>query len=144
MKIPVILGLLIIFAIVTVVTDGKREKELHITSLEIKFNKTDAIFTIHYDFDKFSKTFFLLLGTKTLEPKIKSLFPDLEYDVIKIDQNKAIIRVKNISRLDKDYYLHDSHKFSDIIDTVYISDTSSTIIREYHNINSTPNYFYHS
>lgn len=142
MRTPIILTLLVVFALVTVATDGKREKELHITSLDIKFDKTDAIFTVNYDFDKFSKTFLLLLGTKALEPKVRSVFPDFEYDVIKIDQNKAILRVKNISVLDKGYYLHNSHKFSETIETVYVSDPSSTRIGEYHNINSTPNYFY--
>lgn len=142
MRKSVILIFLIIFALLTVTTDGKREKELHITSLEINFNKTDAIFTINYDFDKFSKTFFLLLGTKAIEPKVRSIFPGFEYDVIKIDQNKAILRVKNISVLNRGYYLHSSHKFSDTIDTVYISAPSSTRIGEYHNIDSTPNYFY--
>ncbi len=122
---------------------GKRDKDLHITSLEIKFDKTDATFTVNYDFDKFSETFFLLFGTNTLEPKIKSTFSNFDYDVIRIDQNKAILRVKNISRLDKDYYLHDSHKLTETIDTVYISYPSDTRIREYHNINSTPNFFYH-
>lgn len=137
-----ILTLLVVFALVTVITDGKREKELHITSLDIKFDKTDAIFTVNYDFDKFSKTFLLLLGTKALEPKVRSTFPDFEYDVIKIDHNKAVLRVKNISVLNKGYYLHNSHKFSETIETVYVSDPSSTRIGEYHNINSTPNYFY--
>ncbi len=142
MKIPVILGLLIIFALVTAITDGKREKELRVTSLEIKFDKTDATFTVYYDFNKFSKTFLLLFGTKTLEPKIRSIFPDFEYEVVKIDQNKAVLIVKNISVLDKGYYLHNSRKFSETIDTVYVSDPSNTRIGEYHNINSTPNYFY--
>ena len=142
MRTPIILTFLVVFALVTVITDGKREKELHVTSLDIKFNKTDAIFTVYYDFDKFSETFLLLLGTKALEPKVRSIFPDFEYDVIKIDHNKAILRVKNISVLDKGYYLHSSHKFSETIETVYVSDPSSTRIGEYHNINSTPNYFY--
>lgn len=144
MRASVILILLIIFTSVITATDGKIDKRLHITSLDIKFDKTDAIFTVNYNFDKFSETFFLILGTKTLEPKIRSIFPNFEYDVIKIDQNKAVLRVKNISVLNKDYYLHTSRKFGDTIDTVYISDPSNTRIREYYSINSTPNYFYHS
>ena len=144
MKISVILTLLIIFTSVTIITDGKRDKGLHITSLEIKFDKTDAVFTVNYDFDKFSETFLILFGTKTLEPRVRSIFPNFEYEVIKIDQNKAILRVKNISRLNKDYYLHNSRKFNHTIETVYISDPSNTKVREYYNINSTPNYFYHS
>lgn len=144
MRKSIILTLLIIFISVTLVTDGKRDRDLHITSLDIKFDKTDAIFTVNYDFDTFSETFLLLFGTKPLEPRIKSLFSDFEYDIIRIDLNKAILRVKNISRLSKDYYLHDSRSFNETIDTVYISDTYNTVIREYHNVNATPNFFYHS
>ena len=144
MKISIILILLIIFALVTVITDGKRDKELHITSLEIKFDKTDAIFTIYYDFDKFSKTYLLLFGTKTLEPRVRSVLPNFEYEIIKIDPEKTILKVKNISRLNKGYYLHNSQKFGGTIDIVYISDSSANRIREYFNINATPNYFYRS
>lgn len=143
MKISVILIFLIIFASVAIATDGKREKELHITSLEIEFDKTDAIFTVNYGFDKFSEAFLLFFGTNALEPKVRYIFPNFDYDVIKIDQDKAILRVKNISVLNKDYYLHNSRKFNDTIDIVYISSPSETRIREYHNINATPNYFYH-
>ena len=143
MRTSVVLIFLMIFTSMTIVTDERKDKELHITLLEIKFDKTDAIFTVNYDFDKFSETYLLLFGTKTLEPKIRSAFQNFEYDVIRIDHNKAILRVKNISRLNKDYYLHDSHKFNRIIETVYIYDPSGTIIREYHNVNSTSNYFYH-
>jgi hypothetical protein len=142
MKISIILIFLIIFALVTVLSDGKREKDLQITSLEIKFDKTDAIFTVNYNFDKFSETFLLLFGTKPIEPKVRSAFQNFEYEIIKMDQNRAILRVKNISVLNKGYYLHNSRMFNDTIGTVYISDPSNTRIREYSNINSTPNYFY--
>ncbi len=143
MRIPIIITLLIIFAFVTVLSDGKREKELHITSLEIKFDKTDAIFTVNYQFDRFSKTYLLLLGTKTLEPKVISIIPDgLDYTITKISPERATIIVKNISVLDKGYYLHYSRKFRYSIDTVYISDPSNPKIKEFNNINSTPNYFY--
>lgn len=142
MKISLILIFLIIFSFVIVLTDGSQEKELHITSLDIKFDKTDAIFTVNYDFDKLSKTFLLIFGAQTLEPRIRYIFSDFEYEIIKIDPERTILRVNNISILNKGYYLHYSHKFGDTIDTVYISDPSSTRIREYTNINSTPNYFY--
>ena len=136
----------IIISILTIlsatITDGREKKQLPITSLEIKFDNTDAIFIVNYNFDKLSKIYLLTLGSKTLEPKIKSAFQDFDYDIVKIDADKAILKVKNISRLDNGYYLHDPHKFSDTIDIVYISDASSTKTRTYFNINSTPYYFY--
>lgn len=144
MKIPVILTFLIVFAFVTILSEGRQERELHITSLSIQFNKTDATFTVYYDFDTFSKTYLLLFGAATLEPRIRSVFPNFEYEIIKLDTGKAVLKVNDISRLNKGYYLHNSQKFGETIDIVYISDPSTTKIREYFNINSTPDYFYHS
>lgn len=137
----IIISVLIILSIV--ITDGReREKrQLPITSLDIKFDKTDAIFTIHYEYDRLSKMYLLMLGSKTLEPNIKGVFSNFDYDIIKIDADKAILKVNNISRLNKEgYYLHDSHKFGETIDVVNISDSFGT--RTYFNINSTPYYFY--
>lgn len=139
-----ILTLLIVFVLTTAITSGKREKDLRIASLTIQFDKTDAIFIVNYNFDKLPRIYLLIFGSKTLEPKVKSIFPNFDYEIIKIDQDKAILRVKHISRLEKNYYLHDSKKFGDTIGTVYISDTSRTRIREYHNVTATPYYFYKS
>ena len=141
-----ILALFLVFSVLifaTTFTDGKRGKELDISSLDIQFDKTDATFTVNYNFDMISKTYFLIFGGKTIEEKIRPVFPNFDYEIMKIDQDKAILRVKNISRLEKDYYLHNSQRLGETIGTVYISERSSTRIREYHNINSTPDYFYH-
>lgn len=134
----IIIFVLTIFSVV--VTDGREKRQLPITSLNIQFDKTDAIFTVNYNFDKISKMYFLVYGSKSLEPKIRSIFSDFDYDVIKIDEDKAILKVKNISRLDNGYYLHDSREFGDTIDIVYISDSYSN--KTYFKINSTPYYFY--
>lgn len=144
MKIQALILVLSILIFATTLTDGKREKELDITSLTIQFNKTDAIFTINYNFNKISKTFLLIFGSGTVEPKIKSIFQNFDYEVIKIDYDKTILRVKNISRLNKGYYLHNSQKFGETIGTIYISDPSNNRTREYYNINATPDYFYKS
>jgi len=139
-----ILTFLIVFILATALTDGRRERQLHITSLTIQFDKTDAIFTANFDFNKLSKTYLLVFGSKSLEPKVKSIFSNFDYEIIKIDQNKAILRVKNISRLEKGYYLHDSHKFGETIDIVYIYSSESSSPKEYFNISSTPYFFYRS
>jgi hypothetical protein len=145
MKLLTILALLAVFTFVAIITDGRQQgRELHITSLSIQFDKTDATFVINYDFGSLPKMYLIIFGTKTIEPEIGSIFSNFDYDVIKIDQERAILRVKNISVLNKGYYLHDSRTFGQTIDTVYISDPSSTKIKEYYSINSTPNYFYHS
>lgn len=124
-------------------TEGTSDRRsLDITSLTINFDKTDATFTMNYDFGRLSKLYILLLGSKSIEPKIKSVFSSFDYEIIKMDQDKTILMVKNISRLDKGYYLHDSVKFGETIRTIYIYTHDSGRPREYFNINSTPNIFY--
>jgi len=61
-----------------------------------------------------------------------------------MNQNSAILRIKNISRLDKGYYLHDSVKFGERIDALYIFTPDSQRPREFFNLNATPNIFYRS
>jgi len=143
MKLLYILTFLAIFAFVAVITDGRQEgRNLHITSLSIQFDKTDATFVINYDFGSLPTMYLLIFGSKTIEPEIRSIFSNFDYDVIKIDQERAIIRVKNMSVLNRGYYLHDSRSIGQTIATVYVSDPSSTGTKEYYNVNSTPNYFY--
>lgn len=134
----IMISIVIIFS--TIITDGREKKQIPITTLNIKFDKTDAIFVVDYEYDKLSKMYLLMLGSRTLEPKIKSIFSNFEYDIIKIDEEKAILKVKNISRLEKGYYLHDSRKFGETIDMVHMSDSYST--KTYFKIDSTPYYFY--
>lgn len=111
--------LIIVFASVTTFSVGASEKRsLDITSLTINFDKTDAIFTVYYDISGPPKVFILLLGSKSLEPKIKSVFLEFDYDIIKMDADKAVLRVRNISRPEKEYYLHDSVRFGESIKTV--------------------------
>ncbi len=138
-----ILVLFTVLLLTAILSDGKQERQtLHITSLTINFEKTDATFTVNYDIGNLPKMYILLLGSKSLEPKIKSVFSNFDYKIVKMDQDKAILLVKNISRLDKGYYLHDSRKFGETINTVYIYTPDSPRAREYYNLNSTPYYFY--
>lgn len=142
MKLVLILLILILFISVPILSDGRGSKKLEINSLHIKFDKTDAIFIVKYDIGELPRMYLKLLGSKSLVPRIESIFPNFDYKIVKMDHNGAILEVKNMSRLDGDYYLHDSRKFGETIRIVRISDPSTTMIREFHNINATPNYFY--
>jgi hypothetical protein len=137
--------LMIVFASLTTFSVGASEKRsFDITSLTIKFDKTDAIFTVEYDISGLPKAFILFLGSKSLEPRIKSVFSEFDYDIIKMDADKSVLRVRNISRLDKGYYLHDAKKLGEYIDTLYIYTPDSPRPREYYNINTTQYTFYRS
>ncbi len=140
-----VIAILAVFLLALLIpfTDGTPEKHsLDITSLTINFDKTDAVFTVNYDLGKLPKLYILLLGSKSLESKIKSVFSDFDYNITKLDENKAILNVKNVSRLEKGFYLHDSRKFGTNINLVLINTPDSSRTREYYNLNSTPNIFY--
>jgi hypothetical protein len=146
MKILVLILLMVLaFALILPLSDGTTTyRPLDITSLTINFDKTDAMFTVNYDLGKIPKMYILLFGSKSIEPRIKAVFSNFDYEILKMDQNKAILNVKNISRFEKGYYLHDSRKFGTSISTVIIYTPDSLRPTEYSNLNSTPNKFYRS
>ncbi len=123
---------------------GDQGRPLDITSLAINFNKTDAIFTVNYDLGSVPRMYVLLFGSKSIEPKVQAVFSNFDYEMIKMDQDKAILMVKNVSRLEKGFYLHDSRKLGENVDTLIINTPDSLQTREYSNMNSTPNTFYRS
>jgi hypothetical protein len=126
-------------------TQGTAEKpSLDITSLTITFDRTDAIFTANYDLGTFPKMYILLFGSKNIEPKINSIFSNFNYQIIKMDQDKVILKVKDISRVIPGYYLHDSRKIGSTIDKIYIYTPDAPFPKEYSNRNSTPDTFYRS
>ena len=140
-----LLFIVLIFVSLLPFTEGSPEtRSLDITSLTITFDGTDAIFTANYDLGTFPKLYILLLGSKNIEPKINSIFSNFNYQIIKMDQDKVILRVKNISRVIPGYYLHDSKKIGSTIDKIYIYTPDSPLPKEYSNRNSTPDIFYRS
>ena len=144
-SLTVIVLLIIVLTLLIPFSNGTPERRaLKITSLTIDFIKTDAIFTVNYDLGGLPKMFILLMGSKSLEPKIESVFLEFDYQIIKMDQEKAVLRVKNASWMDKGYYFHDSIKFGEYIDTVYVYTSDSPRPREYSHINSTQPTFYRS
>ncbi len=140
----VLILIVLIFALTFPLSEGNPSRPLEITSLIIDFDKTDATFTVNYDLGKLPKMYILLFGSKSIEPRIKAVFPSFDYEIIKMDQDKTILRVKNISRLDKGYYLHDSRKLGASINTIIVYTPDSPRPTEYSNLDSTPNKFYRS
>ncbi len=146
MRVAIILAIALLLVLALPFTDGKPEKHfLDITSLTINFDKTDATFTVDYNLGKLPRLYILLMGSRDLEPKINSIFSNFDYKIIKMDQDRAVLRVTNISRFDRGYYLHDSRiKFGETIGTVNIYFPDDPVPRDFYNINSTPVVFYRS
>lgn len=138
----IILILFMVLLSLLPLSHGYQSRPLEITSLVINFDKTDAVFTVNYDLGNIPRLYVLLIGSKSIEPRVKAVFSNFDYEIIKMDQDKAILRVKNVSRLEKDFYLHDSHKLGESINTMIIYTPDSPQAREYSNLNATPNTFY--
>ncbi len=140
----ILLMVLVLASFLPFTGGAKERRSLDITSLTINFDRTDAIFTVNYDLGTMPRLYILLLGSKSIEPKIRSLFLNFDYEILRMDQDKATLKVKGISRYEKGYYLHDSRKFGDSISTIYIYTPDSPRAKEYTHINSTPPTFYRS
>jgi len=144
MKIAALILTLTVIITISLPPSGEAStgRSLDVTSLIIKFDKTDAKFTVNYDLGKISRMYIILFGSRSIEPKIKDIFSNFDYDIIKMDQDKSILWVKNISRFEKGYYLHDSKRFGASISTVYIYTPDYSRAVEYTDLNATPNKFY--
>lgn len=146
MKNPILI-LIVIFVIASLFpsTEGTPgSRPIDITSLIVKFDKTDAQFTINYDIGTIPKMYILLLGGNSIEPRIKDVFSNFDYTIIKMDQEKTILHVKNISRYEKNlnYYLHDPVKFGTTIKKLIIFIPGDSRPAEYIGLNATPSKFY--
>ncbi len=124
-------------------TEQFREgKYIHIDSVVIGFNKSNANVHVEYRLSPFAEVYIFLFGSKHLEPKMKEIFADFsDVKILKIGRNSASLLVSNISRKSDQFYLHESRKFDvqpDILTLVYPDGTRRNIL----NTNSTPNTFY--
>jgi hypothetical protein len=117
-------------------------KYIHIDSVVIEFNKSNANVYVKYRLSPFAEVYIFLFGSKHLEPKIKEIFADLgNVKILKIGSNSASLLVSNISQKNDKFYLHESRKLDmqpDILTLVYPDGTRRNIL----NTNSTPNTFY--
>lgn len=111
--------ILILFIVLLSMTGTQRSEATvgntpTITSLIIHFDKENALFEVDYKLDTIPKFYVLLFGGNIINEKIAYMFSNFDYDVVKIDQDKTILNVKNISRFDKDngFYLHDKQAFN--------------------------------
>jgi len=138
-----ILFIALVFASLLPLTEGASgNRPLDITTLTIKFDKTDAEFTINYDLGTMPKMYILLFGGNSIQPRIKEVFSNFDYEVLKMDQEKALLKVKNISRNEKGYYLHDSVQLGATINTMIIYIPGDPVPTEYFGLNATKDTFY--
>ena len=124
-------------------TEQFREgKYIHLDSMVIDFDKTNADVEIQYHLSPFAQVYMFMFGSKHLEPKIEDIFFDFEnIEVLKIGRTSASVHVKDISRQDNEYYLHDSRELGmqpDVLTLVYPDKTRRNIAHA----KATPDIFY--
>jgi hypothetical protein len=124
-------------------TEQFREgKYIHIDSVVIVFDKTNANVDVEYRLSPFAEAYMFLFGSKNLEPKIKEIFANFtEVNIRQIGSNSTSLQIMNISRKKDQYYLHDSRAFGmqpDALTLVYPDSTRKIIQKP----KSTPDAFY--
>jgi len=72
--IPIIAVILILVSFLPPSGGTQGTRTFEISSLIIKFDQTDAEFIVNYDIGTIPKMYILLMGGKSIEPKIKELF----------------------------------------------------------------------
>jgi hypothetical protein len=99
----------------------KEGKYIHLDSMEIVFNKTDAEVNINYHLSPFAQVYMFLFGSRNLEPKIREIFFNFSnVQVQKIERTSASVLIKDISRQSGEYYLHESREIGMQPDTLTI------------------------
>lgn len=123
-------------------TEQFREgKYIHIDSIKIVFDKTDANVDMQYHLSPFAEAYMLLFGSKNLEPKIRTIFANFpEVKVLQIENNRAALHITNISRQKDENYLQDSRELGMSTDSLTLVSPQGT--RSLQNQNSTGNFFY--
>lgn len=98
-------------------------KYIHVDSIEIQFEKTDATVSINYHLSPFAQVYVFMFGSKNLEPKIKEIFSGFhEVKIQKIGRSSASLQIQNISKEYGGYYLRDSFELgvqSDVLTFIY-------------------------
>lgn len=142
---PILIFVAIFTIAALIVPTGVRmNRIIDINLLTMDFNKTDAQFTVNYNIGVISKMYIMLLGGKSIEPVISEVFSNFNFTIVKIDQDKTILHVHNISRYEKNvgYYLHDPVKFGIVMKKVEIYVPGDVRPKDYVGINATPALFY--
>lgn len=121
----------------------KEGKYIHVDSIVIQFEKTDATVSINYHLSPFAQAYILLFGSKNLEPKIKEIFSQFhEVKIQKIEKSSASLQMLNVSKESDGYYLCDSYELgvqSDVLTFVYPPKSAK---KSYEDVKVTPPVFY--
>lgn len=121
----------------------KEGKYIHVDSIVIQFEKTNATVNIDYHLSPFAQAYVLLFGSKNLEPKIKEIFSEFrEVKIQKIEKSSASLQILNVSREEDGYYLCNSYELGVQSDTLTFIYPPKGTKKSYEYVKVTPPVFY--
>jgi hypothetical protein len=116
----------------------------NVTEMLMEFNGTDGVFTVYYDIEILPKIYIMAFGSAKIVPEIEAQFAPFDEDDVtieRLDYERAVVVVKNVSFYNKGYYFHNPHNFGMNLSKLVV-DPPDGSPRVYWNTNSTPSLFY--
>jgi hypothetical protein len=117
---------------------------INVTKMLMEFNCTDGVFTVDYDIEILPKIYIMAFGGANIVPEVEAQFASFDKDDVRIkrlDYERAVVVVKNVSFYNKGYYFHNPHNFGMNISKLVV-DPPDRLSRTYLNTNSTQSLFY--
>ncbi len=117
---------------------------VQVTETLMEFQKEDAVFTVYYDIEILPKIYIMAFGSAKIVPEIEAQFAPFNDDDVmikRLDYERAVVVVKNVSHYDIGYYFHDPHKFGITLNKLVV-DPPDSLPRIYLNTNTTPSLIY--
>ncbi len=117
---------------------------VQVTETLMEFQKEDAVFTVYYDIEILPKIYIMAFGSAKIVPEIEAQFaPFDENDVTieRLDYERAVVVVRNVSHYNKGYYFHNPHELGITIKKLVV-DPPDSLPRIYLNTNTTPSLYY--
>ena len=117
---------------------------INVTETLLEFNGTDGVFTVYYDIDILPKIYIMAFGGANIVPEVEEQFASFDKEDVRIkrlDYERAVVVVKDVSFYNKGYYFHNPHNFGMNL-TKLVVDPPDNLPRTYLNTNSTRSIFY--
>lgn len=117
---------------------------INVTETLMEFNGTNGVFTIYYDIEILPKIYIIAFGGVNIVPEVEAQFASFDKEDVRIqrlDYERAVVVVKNVSFYNKGYYFHNPHNFGMNLSKLVV-DPPDRLPRTYLNTNSTQSLFY--
>lgn len=117
---------------------------VEVTEMRMEFQEEDAVFTVYYDIEILPKIYIMAFGGANIVPEVEAQFASFDKDDVtieRLDYERAVVVVKNVSYYNKGYYFHNPHKLGITIKKLVV-DPPDSLPRIYLNTNVTPSLYY--